>query len=264
MAGQFLRLFGSKAGQFDASKLAKILDASYTANSNTTEHIKKERFAPSTLFYGHGACPRYWFLAFNGADFVKNHSYYSVDNMQSGTDAHRRMQANFEASGLEIENEHELINEDPPIRGFVDAIVKDYEGMNIVVEIKTTRAEAFAHLVAKNAGREYQLMQLLLYMYLLEEQYGALLYENKNDHTKLLIPVEMTELNRFKVEKVIAWMRMVYANYKKDELPENPYRSNSKVCKDCPIREWCFSKEKGTIKLATLSYSEKEKDADSE
>lgn len=266
MSNQFVKLFGSKAGGFDAAGLAKILDASYTANSNKTETLTKKSFAPSTLFYnyGPGKCPRYWFLAFNGAEFVKDYDAFSIDNMQSGTDAHRRMQNNFEASGLEIENERELVNEDPPIRCFVDSIVMNYNGYNVVVEIKTTRAEAFAHLVAKNEGREYQVMQLLLYMYLLGERYGCLLYENKNDHHKLMIPVEMTEENKAKIERALEWMRMVYANYKAGELPENNFRSNSRVCKSCPIKNWCFAQEKGTIKLSNLSYAEEEKDADSE
>jgi CRISPR-associated protein Cas4 len=262
MTGHFIKLFGSKVGKFDARKLAKILNASYSEGSAVTEQITKKTFAPSTLFYGHGECPRYWFLAFNGAEFVKQPDAYSVDNMQSGTDAHRRMQANFEASGLTIENEVEIKNENPPIRGFIDAIVRDYDGEDILVEIKTTRAEAFAHLVAKNKGREYQEMQLLVYMYLLKNQYGALLYENKNDHNKLLIPVELTDENKAKVEKVFEWMRMVRANWDAGELPEIPYRSNSKICKSCPIRNWCFGKEAGTIKLPTLSY--KEEDANNE
>jgi len=266
MTNQFVKLFGSKVGKFDAGKLAKILDASYTDISTSTEHITKETFAPSTLFYpyGPGACPRYWYLAFNGAEFVKEPDAYSVDNMQSGTDAHRRMQANFEASGLEIENEREIRNEDPPIRGFVDAIVKNYNGHNIIVEIKTTRAEAFARLMAKREGREYQLMQLLLYMYLLDEEYGALLYENKNDHMKLLIPVQLTEENKRKVEKSFEWMRMVRANWEEKQLPVIPYRKNSRICKSCPIQKWCFAQEEGTIKLATLSYTEKEEDASNE
>lgn len=254
MVGQFIKLFESKAPGFDAKGLAKILDASYTAKANKTEFLTKKGYAPSTLLFGNGACPRYWYLAFNGAEFVKQHDAYSVDNMQSGTDAHKRMQSNFESSGLEIENEHELRNEDPPIHCFVDAIVKNYQGHDVVVEIKTTRAEAFAHLLAKNEGRPYQVMQLLIYMHLLQERYGCLLYENKNDHTKLLIPVEMTIENKEKVEIVFEWMRMVYANYKAGKLPENPYRSNSKICKSCPIQKWCFEKENGTVKLATLSY----------
>lgn len=263
MGNHFLKLYQEKNVGFDARGLAKILDATYADNSGKTEELTKKSFAPSTLLYGHGECPRYWHLAFNGAEFVKNPDAYSVDNMQSGTDAHRRMQANFEASQLNIENEHEIFNEDPPIHGFVDAIVHDYNGHNIVIEIKTTRAEAFMFLVAKNEGREYQKMQLLIYMHLLKERYGALIYENKNDHTKLLIPVEMTDENQEKVDRVFSWMRMVYANFLEGELPKNPYRSNSKICKQCPIKNWCFSKEEGTIKLDTLSYANEDKDADS-
>jgi CRISPR/Cas system-associated exonuclease Cas4 (RecB family) len=262
MGNHFVRIFSNKKVGFDSAKLADILDASYTVKSNKTEFLTKTSFAPSTLFYGHGECPRYWFLAFSGAEFVKEYEPYSVDNMQSGTDAHRRMQANFDSSHLNIENERELKNEDPPIRGYVDAIVKNFYGHNIVVEIKTTRAEAFAYLVAKNEGREYQLMQLLLYMYLLDEPYGALLYENKNDHKKLLIPVEMTEKNKRAVERVLTWMREVYANYQTNQLPIRPYRKNSKICGGCPIKEDCFSREDGIIKIDTMSY--KEQNVDSE
>lgn len=261
MSNQFIKLFQNKNVPFDVKALAKLLDASYTNGVDESEFIKKESFAPSTLFYGHGACPRYWFLAFNGEHFVKKYDPFSIDNMQSGTDAHRRIQENFSNSGIEVECETELRNEDPPIRCFVDGLAKySFNGKNIVVEIKTTRAEAFIHLVANNKPREYQEMQLLLYMYLMGEQYGAMLYENKNDHRKIIFPVEMTHANKAKIEKVFEWMRMVYKNYQNETLPKKPYRSNSKICKSCPIQESCFTKGDGILEIETLKYTEEEND----
>jgi|SRR5215217_119325 len=253
---QFYRMFSNRNASFDANGLADILDASYTQKSNKTEFLTKKGFAPSTLTYGNGECPRYWYMAFNGVEFVKSYDPYSVDNMQSGTDAHRRMQQNFAESGLEIECERELTYDDPPIRCFVDGIIKyHWKGKDVVVEIKTTRAEAFAYLAAKNEAREYQKMQLLIYMHIMGERYGAILYENKNDHKKLLIPVEMTAENKVKVEKAFAWMRMVRANWEEQQLPVRPYRKNSRICAGCPIKTACFAESDGIIELPILDYT---------
>lgn len=250
----FVKLFSDAKVGFDSRKLTELLDGAFS-EVQTDEFITKENFAPSTLLYpyGPGGCPRYWYLARRGAQFEKRVDAYSADNMKSGTDAHTRIQANFANSGIEVEIEQELFYDDPPIHAFVDLVVKNFDGLEIPIEIKTTRAEAFAYLVARNEGREYQVMQLLIYMYIRGDQYGALIYENKNDHKKLLIPVEMTLENKAKVEALFDWARMVRDL---EELPKKPYRSNSKICKACPIKNWCFSQEEGTITVDTLSYTE--------
>lgn len=254
---QFANLWFDKT-PYGLENLAKILDASYSTATNKNEHIKKERFSPSSIGYGSGKCPRRWVLAFNGAEFVEEYTSKSVDNMSAGTSAHERIQANFSNSNLEIEIEREIKNDDPPIRGFVDLIIKNYNGHNIVVEIKTTRTEAWRSRMVKNAGPEYQVLQLLIYLYILDERYGILLYEDKNDHQKLLIPVEMTDSNREKVESVFDWMRTVFSAYKQGQLPKNPFRSNSKICKECPVQKWCFSQPEGDTDIPVLKYEDED------
>ncbi len=253
----FVSLFSNKSAPFDVSKLATILDASYTNEMTERKFIQKKSFAPSSLFWGSGECARRWFLAFNGAEFVKEPDSYSADIMRSGSDAHKRIQDNFEASGLHVKIEEELIFEDPPIRCFVDASFIEFEGRRIVVEIKTTRAEAFAHLVANNKGRRYQELQLLIYMYILGEQYGALMYECKNSHRKTIFPVEMTEDNLAEVESILGWMRKVYKNYQDGNLPVINYRKNSKICGGCDIKEYCFKQPDGVISIPALDYDGK-------
>lgn len=243
-----------KPTPYDLKQLTKIIDATYSKAVDVHEMLTKKSFSPSSVGYGSGTCPRRWVLAFQGADFDKEYDCTSVDNMQAGTDAHTRIQNNIANSDIDCAIEHELFNEDPPIHGFVDMILKDFNGHNIVVEIKTTRWEAFEYRRANNAGPEYQVLQLLIYLYLLEEQYGILLYENKNDHRKIVVPVELDAENKAKVEKVFEWMRTVYAAYQADELPKNPFRSNSKICKECPIRTWCFAQPAGTVDLEVLKY----------
>jgi CRISPR/Cas system-associated exonuclease Cas4 (RecB family) len=250
---QFANYF-FKRTPYDIKSLAEIIDASYSDGSNRIEHVQKETFSPSTIGYMSGRCPRRWVMLFRGADVEEIHSSQSVDNMSAGTSAHERIQANFKNSGLNIEVEHELWSEDPPVHGFVDIIIRDYNGYDIIIEIKTTRTEAFTSRKAKNAGPEYQTMQLLLYMYLMEIDHGLLLYEDKNDHDKLLIPVEMTPENRQRIEGVVEWMRTVKATYEADQLPERPYRINSKECKSCPLQKYCFEQPQGDIKLEPLEF----------
>lgn len=252
---QFANLFYNRT-PYDINQLTKILDASYSDSFKIDEEIKKESFSPSVIGYGSGTCPRRWVLAFRGADWYQEHSSQSVDNMEAGTDAHARIQANLQNSNLKVVIEQELLVKDPPVRGFIDVIIEDFNGFNLVIEIKTTRTEAWTSRRAKNKGPAYQMLQLLLYLYFLGEKYGLLLYEDKNDHQKLLIPVEMTEKNQQAVEKVVDWMRTVYKAYSDDKLPKNPFRSNSKICKECPLQKWCYSQPEGDIDIEVLKYED--------
>jgi CRISPR/Cas system-associated exonuclease Cas4 (RecB family) len=252
---QFANLF-FKNTPYDLKNLSEILDASYSDSFTVDEEIQKKSFSPSTIGYLSGTCPRRWVLAFRGAQWFQEHTSHSVDNMEAGTDAHARIQANFQNSDLKVIIEKELLVEDPPVRGFVDVIIEDFNGYNLVIEIKTTRTEAWASRRAKNKGPAYQVLQLLLYMFFLEEEHGLLLYEDKNDHEKLLIPVEMTSKNKETIEKVVTWMREVYSVYEEGKLPKIPFRSNSKVCKSCPLQKYCFSQPEGDTEVEVLKYED--------
>jgi CRISPR-associated protein Cas4 len=255
MKNQFANLFFRKT-PYDLKSLAKIIDEAYCNSVNKKEFIQKKTFSPSTLGYGAGKCPRRWVMAFQGAEFSEQHESKSVDNMAAGTAAHERIQANFHNSNeFTLDIEWDLWVEDPPVHGFVDMIIRDYNGFDIVVEIKTTRTEAFTSRKMKKAGPDYQVLQLLLYMYFLDLRFGLLLYEDKNDHDKLLIPIEMTPENRQKIEKVVEWMREIHKAYQDGLLPERPYRKNSKECKSCPLLSWCEQKPEGNIKIDPLEFN---------
>lgn len=255
MASQLANYFFKKT-PYNLKELAKLIDAAYSARISGKRWIQKKSFSPSTLGYSSGSCPRRWVMAFQGAEFNEEYDSKSVDNMAAGTDAHERIQNNFHnANEYTLDIEWDLVVENPPVHGYVDMIIRDFNGFDVVVEIKTTRSEAFAHRKANNAGPDYQVLQLLLYMYFLDLRYGLLLYENKNDHSKAFIPVEMTDENRQKIENVVEWMQTVHQAYKDDKLPERPYRKNSKECKSCPVLEWCASKPKGDIQLEPLQFN---------
>jgi CRISPR-associated protein Cas4 len=246
-----------KKTPYNLKHLAEIMESSYGEREEDRGFVQKKTFSPSTISWGYGECSRYWPLVFKGGNFIIKHDPSGIDSMQVGTDAHRRIQKNFENSSLNVECEVEITNEDPPIRGFVDLYIKDFNGFNIPVEVKTTRMESFATRRAKREPAAHHELQLLLYLYVMNEKYGLLLYENKNDHAKLLIPVEMTSENRSRIESVINWMRQVYEIYQRGDIPRRPYRVNSKICKSCPIKNYCYNvAPEGNIDMQPLNYME--------
>ena len=48
----------------DVAGLTEKIQSGYTVN-RIDKHTQKKTFAPSTIAYGHGECPRYWYLAFD-------------------------------------------------------------------------------------------------------------------------------------------------------------------------------------------------------
>ena len=253
MAKNFLKAVLDKPveGPIDTKAFIEKIESGYTANRGP-EFKTKKTFSPSTLVYGNGACPRYWYLAFEGAQFVDDADAYAVANMTSGTMGHDRIQKAIEDAGIMVEKEKKIISQDPPIFGFADAIVQWGE-VQPVVEIKTMKEESFMY--RKHAKPpSYHLMQLIIYMKVLGKRLGVLLYENKNSHELHAIAVEPTEEYKAWAEYAFDWMRKVRKAWEDKTIPQKTYRANSKICKGCPIAATCASSEKGKIKIEPLEY----------
>jgi len=234
----------------DGAELAVLLEKAYL-ESNRNEFMTKKTFSPSGIGYGKGRCPRYWFLAFNGADFEETNDAVGIANMENGTAAHERMEKMFQRTGILKESETELLIEDPPVRGFIDLII-DWNGEDAIGEFKTTRSEAFLNRQASMKPAGYHLLQILIYMEGRGAKQGFVIYENKNTQEILIIPVNMTEKNKEIVQEVFDWMRTVYSNWQDDNLPTRPFRKNSKECKGCPLSETCWDGPKGDVTIEAL------------
>jgi CRISPR/Cas system-associated exonuclease Cas4 (RecB family) len=119
-----------------------------------------------------------------------------------------------------------------------------------------------------NEGFEYKknsrkpkmghLMQLLIYMKVWKVGKGVMIYENKNNHELLTLPVVVNDHYRRWVDQAFDWMRTVHKSWKDRELPQKPYRSNSKICKVCPIQKACAEAEAGVVKIKPLELLENE------
>jgi CRISPR/Cas system-associated exonuclease Cas4 (RecB family) len=218
------------------------------------KYRKKKTFSPSTLVWGNGSCARYWFYAFTGAVFSDDADAYAVANMGNGTLSHGRIQKAMADSGFLIEEEAKVINEDPPIFGFADGIVV-WEGERLVIEIKTMRDEAFQYRKQDRKPPVYHLEQLLYYMKVFKMSKGLLVYEGKNSHELLILPVEINDEYIEWINQAFDWMRDVRQSWENGLKPERTYRTNSKVCKGCPVKEMCFSEGKeGDVRIEPLGH----------
>lgn len=211
----------------------------------------KTSFAPSTIAFSHGECPRYWYLAFTGAVFTDNADAYGGANMTAGTKSHERIQEAMENAGILVDSEFKVTFDDPPIFGYGDVIL-DWEDSELLGEIKTMPNEGFEYRKASGKPKTGHLVQLLIYMKILNKSKAILIYENKNNHELLIFPVELNKYYYQWVENAFEWMRNVRKAWEDKTLPTKNYRANSKICKTCPIRKTCDEAGLGEISLKSL------------
>jgi len=84
------------------------------------------------------------------------------------------------------------------------------------------------------------LLQLLTYMKIKNIEQGFFYYENKNDQSYLVLPVNMNERNEKIINDVFEWLKKVYANYETGILPERTFTKSQSACKYCPVKTTCW------------------------
>lgn len=245
--------------RFDATRMGELLDAAYQKQGREPSDRQKKSFAPSGIGYGSGTCPRQWFYAFTGGVIREDEAdSVGIANMSYGTDAHARLQKVYEDSGILVEAERKVDtigNEDglPPILGYVDLVV-NWQGEEVVGEIKTTSQESFISKRSKAQGAGYHLLQVLIYMRVLGLNKGFLLYENKNTQELLILPVTWNVANTKLVDDAFDWMNKVRAAYEAGTKPVRPFKSDrSPACKSCAFTKHCWEDtEDGVVSLPVL------------
>lgn len=242
----------SRPSFLDTQELIDKINYGYIAK-RVDKFQTKKTFAPSTIAYSHGECPRYWYLAFEGANFTDNADAYGGANMTAGTKSHERIQQAMADAGILKDAEFKITYSDPPIFGYGDVIL-DWAGEDLLGEIKTMPMEGFEYRKAAGKPKTGHLIQLLIYMKILGKTKAVLIYENKNNHDLLILPVEVTPGSYYVqwVNQAFEWMRDVRKAWENKQLPSKNYRSNSKICKTCPLRATCDAAGEGLIKIKSL------------
>jgi CRISPR/Cas system-associated exonuclease Cas4 (RecB family) len=231
----------------DVDALVEKIKSGYVANRGP-RHQQKKTFAPSTIAYGHGECARYWFLAFEGGVFEDNADAFAGANMTNGTLSHERIQKAMADAGFLKDSEFKITFNDPPIFGYGDVML-DWEGEELLGEIKTMMNEGFEYRKINRKPKTGHLVQLLIYMKILQKKKAVLIYENKNNHELLILPVVINDYYIKWVNQTFDWMRTVRKAWNDKQLPEKTYRSNSKICKSCPLSKVCAEAGKGDIRI---------------
>lgn len=254
MSNLFQNLRYGSVNGFNVKGLVAAIEKGYESKLRGDKVVEKVSFAPSQLAYQSGRCPRRWVMAFQGKHVGKDtFTATSAAVVDQGSKDHHRIQEALIVAGVTKENEKEIKNVDPPIRGFVDAIV-EIDGVEIPVEIKTTRQEAFEWRATSMKPAQYHMYQLLSYMKIEGYKYGAFVYENRNDTTLLVIPVEMDSVNQEIIDYAFEWMRTVYKAYEDGLTPVRPWKQTSPICQQCPFFESCWDDDapEGDIKIKPM------------
>lgn len=224
---------------FDTSSMEEALEEASARLGRQDGFTKKKSFAPSGIGYGSGTCPRYWYMAFHGANFKYSNTARQRANMDAGTAAGERIAKLFKEAGILSSAEFKVIHNDPPIFGYGDLAVT-WQGEEMIGEVKTTRDESFQMRASTMKAPGYQLIQLLIYMHVFKKEKGFFCIENKNTHEILIIPVKMTEERQKLVDYVFEWMRTVKKASDEDQLPTRPFTPKSLQCKSCPVWDDCW------------------------
>jgi CRISPR/Cas system-associated exonuclease Cas4 (RecB family) len=252
-----------KKNEFDISGLVDTINAGYLKDCEPKTQTKYS-FAPSTLAYNHGECPRYWYFAFSGVLFEDNSNAFGVANRTNGVKSHERIEDAILKSGIakifkntkkgkenEDTTEFQIKNENPPILGYGDAII-NWNDKEVVLDVKTADEQSFEYRKRTGKPKKDHVIQLLIYMKILGHKHGILLYENKNTFELLPIVIEVNDYYREWTNSTFEWMLTVRAAWMKNTLPIKNYRSNSKICKGCPVQKACEEAGPGVVKIASL------------
>jgi len=159
------------------------------------EHLTEEQtstrsgcFFPSLLG---SSCDRHLYLAYRGllpSAIIASHTRRIFDN---GSYLEERMTSYFEKMGVLEDREVRLACDDPPISGRADFILTHPIHSKIVVELKSINDKGFNNLRGK--PKKEHMVQIQLYLHLLQMEHGIVLYENKNDQHIKVFEVERSE-----------------------------------------------------------------------
>lgn len=234
-----------KPGGFDKEKFLEEYLNTFESKAGFTQ---KKTFSPSTLGYGHGNCARYWFLAFNGAEFQDTAKPSAKAAMENGTFTHDRLQQRFNKlneSYKVVAHEIDTTLQDPPIHGFMDTLIHDIENdLMIPFEIKSAKDEQWTIKKYTLEPSDNHKIQLLTYMKIWNYEHGVFFYENKNDQEPVMIVISMDKDNAELIDYVFEWLRGVYDLYLAETLPNRPFLKSTYTCKNCPVSKVCWKELK--------------------
>jgi len=131
-------------------------------------------------------------------------------------------------------NEVNVVDKEHCFSGHVDCIFKMSKQFH-VVDFKTMNSRMFGQL---KGPLEKHVIQITIYLWILDIQTGFLLYENKDTQK---IKIYEVEKNSELVNKIKSRAKSLKRILEKKKLPKRPFEKSSKQCKRCPFKKVCWS-----------------------
>lgn len=193
---------------------------------------KREALAPSDA----NSCVRRVVYVLRGTTLYPTFSSLVYRIFANGNALHARYTEYFRGMGILLEEEPEVTYDDPPVRGFVDAII-DFHGPK-VVELKSISKSGFEKVKAFHRPKPEHVKQIQLYFLCTDIDSGFIFYECKNTQQMLPIYVERDDVL---INKILNKYAILVNTYKEGKLPARPYKESSSRCKECDVRQQCWS-----------------------
>ena len=175
------------------------------------EHLKGKMsphrgnvFYPSALG---SACDRYLYASFNGLLPWEDLDPRVKRIFDVGSALEDRMTKYFTKMNILKAREQPISCDAPPISGRLDFLILHPSKGEAVLELKSINEKGFKEL--KHAPKHDHLVQLQIYLNLLGNDYGIVLYENKNDQNLKAFKVDRdTKMWEKLLERCVTIMEM--------------------------------------------------------
>jgi CRISPR/Cas system-associated exonuclease Cas4 (RecB family) len=132
-------------------------------------------------------------------------------------------------------NEVNVVDKEHWFSGHVDCIFqlsKDFH----VVDFKSMNSRLFSQL---KEPLEKHVIQITIYLWILDFESGFLLYENKDTQKIKLYEIERNDELVKKIKNRAKGLRAILESKK---LPKRPFEKTSKQCKSCEFKTICWKK----------------------
>jgi len=176
------------------------------------EPYVRTHFSPSQAHL----CPRalhYYMLGYEVDPISDN----SLRRMAVGTTFHEHIEKRLNETGILISSEEEVTYEDPPIRGFYDAVIKrPSDDKQFLLELKSMAAPKYKKdYKGEDLPRQDHLIQWNLYSLMTGIDEGMIFYINKNTQEYYL--KEVTKDDDI-IQQTLDKFKLVQDYIAKDEL----------------------------------------------
>ena len=178
------------------------------------------KFYPSALG---NPCDRFLYFAYNGMITTRPIEAVLQRIFDNGSYLEERMDEYFTKIGILEDREVIAKWDNPVISGRADFLIKHEDDEKVIIELKSINSRGFTAL--KKSPKDEHLIQIQLYLNILDIDKGIVLYENKNDQ----------KLKAFQVRKDTAiWESVLNRCFKIMEMTEAPEK--------CGGNKWCQCK----------------------